>query len=136
MSHIKFKQFSFKATKRRLNPTCPQLSNRRMGKSYRVNLLKVSCYPLISVVSTSSDSVRAQSYLSSVVQQDEWVCLTRLSCSKHLAVPQSKTRYGNCSFSVAAPTLWNRLPKAIRSAETLDEFKSLLKTHLFHQYFS
>ena len=38
------------------------------------------------------------------------------------------------SFSVAAPTLWNGLPLNIKQANTLDQFKSLLKTHLFHSF--
>jgi len=36
--------------------------------------------------------------------------------------------YGDCAFSVAAPTLWNRLPADIRNARSLENFKSLLKT--------
>ena len=33
---------------------------------------------------------------------------------------------GDCAFSVAAPTLWNRLPANIRNALSLGNFKSLL----------
>ena len=38
---------------------------------------------------------------------------------------------GDCAFSVVAPTLWNRLPADIRNASSLENFKSLLKIHLF-----
>jgi hypothetical protein len=34
-------------------------------------------------------------------------------------------------FSLAAPAVWNSLPLAVRSAGTVDTFKSRLKTHLF-----
>ena len=39
--------------------------------------------------------------------------------------------YGERSFSVAAPSMWNKLPFAIRNADSLMTFKRLLKTHLF-----
>ena len=41
--------------------------------------------------------------------------------------------YGDRAFSSAAPKLWNRLPSNIRSAKSVDQFKSMLKTHLFTQ---
>jgi len=34
-------------------------------------------------------------------------------------------------FSIAAPAVWNDLPLTVRSADTVDAFKSRLKTHLF-----
>jgi hypothetical protein len=43
--------------------------------------------------------------------------------------------YGSRSFSVAAPRLWNKLPLAIRTAPTIDSFKSSLKTFLFREHF-
>ena len=39
------------------------------------------------------------------------------------------------AFSVAGPTLWNALPPAIRRANSVAVFKSLLKTHLFREAF-
>ena len=39
--------------------------------------------------------------------------------------------YGERAFSVAAPSMWNKLPFAIRNADSLMTFKRLLKTHLF-----
>jgi hypothetical protein len=49
-----------------------------------------------------------------------------------LVCPRSKSvRYGDRSFRVAAPTLWNNLPLNVRLSETVHQFKSLLKTHLF-----
>ena len=39
--------------------------------------------------------------------------------------------FGDRSFSVAAPTLWNNLPLNLRVIDSPLEFKSKLKTHLF-----
>ena len=35
--------------------------------------------------------------------------------------------HGDCAFRVAGPSLWNRLPESVKSATSLDIFKSLLK---------
>ena len=43
--------------------------------------------------------------------------------------------YGDRSFSIAGPTLWNKLPSDIRLSESLDIFKQKLKTHFFKQAF-
>ena len=44
--------------------------------------------------------------------------------------------YGDCVFSVAVPTLWTRLRANIRNASSLENFKSVLKTHLFKVAFT
>jgi hypothetical protein len=60
----------------------------------------------------------------------------RSSCENLLRVTRSSTKfYGERSFAVAAPTLWNRLPTDIRQAPSLSLFKSRLKTHLFRKCF-
>jgi len=46
-------------------------------------------------------------------------------------VPQSNRQLSNSSFSVAAPSAWNRLPLHIRTSPTYTLFLSRLKTHLF-----
>ena len=48
-----------------------------------------------------------------------------------LMVPRAATSYGNRAFSVAAPTLWNRLPEHVKNSINETQFKSRLKTHLF-----
>ena len=47
--------------------------------------------------------------------------------------PTIKTRktLGDRAFCVAAPTVWNNLPKSIRKEQDFKKFKSLLKTFLF-----
>ena len=42
---------------------------------------------------------------------------------------------GERSFQVAAPALWNVLPREIRSITDLGIFKCHLKTHLFREAF-
>ena len=44
--------------------------------------------------------------------------------------PRTKT-YGDRAFQNCAPLLWNTLPLSIRSHETVDSFKSAIKTYLF-----
>jgi len=48
-----------------------------------------------------------------------------------LQVPRSKTNFGNRAFAVAGPMFWNRLPKEIRANDSLQSFKSQLKTYYF-----
>ena len=54
-----------------------------------------------------------------------------------LQVPVSQLKsYGDCTFSVAAPTLWNKLPTDNRNVSSLENFKSILKTLLFKVAFT
>jgi hypothetical protein len=48
-----------------------------------------------------------------------------------LAEPRSKTVLASRRFSSAAPVIWNSIPLTIQSSQSLDSFKSKLKTHLF-----
>ena len=53
-----------------------------------------------------------------------------------LLIPRTKLKtFAARSFSVAAPTLWNDLPKCIRESNTLLSFKRDLKTHLYKDVF-
>ena len=42
---------------------------------------------------------------------------------------------GDRAFQSAAPYLWNALPSAIRNMQTLDTFKTAVKTHFFNLAF-
>ena len=46
-------------------------------------------------------------------------------------VPKTRLYIGKRAFSVAAPTILNQLPIAIKSSETIDTFRMILKTYLF-----
>ena len=49
-----------------------------------------------------------------------------------LDVPRTKKKtLGDRAFKVAAPKLWNSLPKDVRSCNNVSIFKSKLKTHYF-----
>ena len=44
--------------------------------------------------------------------------------------------YGQRSFSFASQSLWNGLPPHMRHIEDIEQFKTVLKTHLFKQSFN
>ena len=49
-----------------------------------------------------------------------------------LSVPLTKLKtMGDKAFSFSAPKLWNSLPSHLKEVESLDSFKSKLKTYLF-----
>ena len=50
-----------------------------------------------------------------------------------LIVPYVKNKtFAACSLRVQGTILWNRLPASLRNQETLENFKTGLKTHLFN----
>ena len=60
----------------------------------------------------------------------------RSSASNLLTEPKSATvSYGDRAFSVAGPKLWNQLPDNVRNCDSVNSFKSKLKTHLFREAF-
>ena len=48
-----------------------------------------------------------------------------------LAIPKTKTAFGDKSFTVFGPKLWNSLPANLREAPSVQCFKKLFKTSLF-----
>jgi len=51
---------------------------------------------------------------------------------RQLVIPQTKTSYGDRSFSVRGPTVWNSLAYDLLSTDiSLDKFKKKLKTFVF-----
>lgn len=75
-------------------------------------------------------------YSTELLHQHAPVRALRSTSQLLLDVPTSrlKTR-GDRAFSVAALILWKALPFHIRAAQTLENFKSLLKTHLFEFFY-
>ncbi|XP_060780506.1 NACHT, LRR and PYD domains-containing protein 3-like [Neoarius graeffei] len=75
----------------------------------------------------------APSYLTDLLQRHSPT--RRLhSADANLLTPITTSKYrtlGDRAFAIAAPTLWNSLPLAIRNSDTLLSFKRHLKTHLF-----
>ena len=63
-------------------------------------------------------------------------CNLRSSNKFLLKVPRSRLVSGtDRSFSVVAPKLWNQLPISLKLCQTLESFKSALKTHIFNVAF-
>jgi hypothetical protein len=74
----------------------------------------------------------APQYLQELVLMSNQSRTLRSNGQKVLLCPRSKTvRYGDRSFAIAAPTLWNKLPQNLRMCDTINQFKPLLKTYLF-----
>ena len=63
--------------------------------------------------------------------------LLRSSSLNLLSIPKTKSvTYGDRSFSVIAPNLWNDLTIIIKQCSTVDSFKLRLKTFLFNSVYS
>lgn len=71
-------------------------------------------------------------YIKELLQVNNPVRTLRSNNSTTLLVPRSNmASYGDRSFAVSAPKLWNNLPKEIKNCKSLQSFKSLTKTYLF-----
>ena len=58
------------------------------------------------------------------------------SDSRTLRIPHIKTKtFGHRSYSYAAPSVWNSLPREIRHNQSTTAFKTAPKTHIFRSYF-
>jgi len=56
----------------------------------------------------------------------------RSAFTRRLIVPRMKTSYGDRSFSVHGPSVWNNLPNDLRLSDmSLETFRSRLKAFLF-----
>ena len=73
-------------------------------------------------------------YLKNLIQKytpGRW-CLGSSIDTDLLVIPKTKRKtFTSRSFSIAAPILWNSLPRDIRQCSTILSFKKRLKTHLF-----
>ncbi len=75
----------------------------------------------------------APQYLSKLLSHYSPPRPLRSQNSGHLIIPRiSKSTAGGRSFSYLTPKLWNNLPNTVWEADTLCQFKSRLKTHLFN----
>ena len=80
---------------------------------------------------------KAPEYLGELVSIRKSSRKFRSSSQILLQVPVSRLKsYSDFAFSLAAPTLWNRLPADIRNTSSLENFKSLLNSHLFKVAFT
>ena len=63
-------------------------------------------------------------YLSALIRSSSLTRGNRLSVSS----TRPKKHIGRRGFAVAAPAEWNKLPQTVRSEQTIDHFRSQLKT--------
>jgi len=61
----------------------------------------------------------------------QYSCLALSLTNVVMSVPLTRLRAIDDSFPVAAAEAWNSLPAEVTSAQSLQTFKSKLKTHLF-----
>ena len=60
----------------------------------------------------------------------------RSSTSSLLYIPSIKSNpYDGRAFSAAPPELWSSIPEYIKRAETVETFKTRLKTFLFQKHY-
>ena len=79
----------------------------------------------------------APKYIADLLQPYTPTRQLRSSSKNLLVTPKSKLKfYGDRSFQVAAPRLWNSLTDDIRLIQNLDVFKNKIKTILFREAFS
>ena len=91
-------------------------------------------YKLLLTVFKSLNNM-APSYISDLLKLYLPSRNLRSSNMYLLQEKRSKHSWGDRSFVVAAPRLWNALPPALKSCSTISSFKKHLKTHLMREAF-
>ena len=77
----------------------------------------------------------ASSYLKELMHCRTSQRILRSNRNELLQIPYSRLKtYGDRSFCVAGPRLWNELPVHLRMCESLTIFKKYLKTYLFNLF--
>ena len=87
---------------------------------------------------SSFKAIHTPDYICNLIRVKNLSLYGLRSNSQVLLVPPStKTRktLGDRAFTAAAPSLWNKLPCAIREEDNFNHFKSKLKTFLFRKAF-
>ena len=78
----------------------------------------------------------APSYIYNLISEYVPSRSLRSSGKNLLVAKRTRSSFGDRAFTSVAPCLWNELPAHIRSLQTLDSFKSNLKTVLFSKAYS
>ena len=77
----------------------------------------------------------APTYLTDLLKRSDTNYQLRNHDCTTLDVPLVSSNFGDRSFSRSGPSLWNKLPAAIKRLPTIESFKRNLKTHLFKLYY-
>ncbi len=78
----------------------------------------------------------APEYLSDCLKAYNGPSSLRSSGQGLFQVMKTTTNWGDRSFYVCGPRLWNSLPAGVREAKTVNGFKKRLKFYLFDSYFN
>jgi len=79
------------------------------------------------------------SYMSDVVQLVATTSTRRglrSAATINYLTPRLRSKFGERAFSYAGPAAWNRLPEAIRQAQTQTLSKKFLRTFLFTEFYN
>jgi len=76
---------------------------------------------------------QAPAYLAGDCQltSDVHTCRLQSTDTKMCVIRRSNNTFGDRCFASTGPCLWNRLPPHLCQCDGLEQFKRLLKTHLF-----
>ena len=75
-------------------------------------------------------------YISDLLETYKPTRSLRSSSRNLLVIPRSELKsYGDRTFSVSAPKLWNNIPETIKCSVDLNTFKRNLRTYLLKRYF-
>ena len=131
----------------------PVSSQRCGANNVRPSVLRThhadSTWPIAMAARTSKNRLEAiltciqgATWISTSLHQNYCVevslrrCLRSSSHRRLVIPPPSKTvLFGERSFAVEGPGLWNHLPDNVKEAGSIELFKQRLKTHLFRQSF-
>jgi hypothetical protein len=71
-------------------------------------------------------------YLTELLQHYTREARLRQPSALKLVVPRTRRVVGRVGFGFAGPVAWNSLPPPLRNIDSLPQFKTALKTHLWH----
>ena len=90
----------------------------------------------VLVLTYKAVSGMAPEYLTDLITEYQPTRNLRSSNERLLVHPRiQRNNYGCRAFCNVSPSMWNKLPAAVRKVETLAEFKSKLKSHFFIEHF-
>ena len=90
---------------------------------FKVCLLVYKCIHGLVPEYLSDMIIRRQPKARKVRLDDDLTLVEKRHDTKYLTTQKA--------FSVCGPKIWNKLPKSLREASSLETFKQMLKTHLF-----
>ena len=76
----------------------------------------------------------APDYLKDMLSHYNPSRVLRSKSCNNLEVLRARGAYGTSTFSICGPRLWDKLPRPLKNATTLETFKNTLK-HIFFKTF-